>query len=275
MAESGSVGAAVGSALAWGGGDFLGGLASRRGHVLRVVAATQVLGVLLLAAGAIVAGERAIPLADVAWGAAAGLAGVVGIASLYAALASGRMGYAAPISGVLSAMAPVLIGAALEGSPGPLAYGGMLLALAGITLATIGKAERPPRRTFALALLSGVAFGAFLVLIGQTTGPAFFLPLLAARITSSALLCAALLWRRPGGETPWLAIVGAGVLDTAGNALFFLAVRLGRLDVAGVLSSMYPLGTLLLARLVLGERLTRAQWTGAAVMLVAILLLRA
>lgn len=262
--------AGIGSALAWGAGDFAGGLATRRTNVLLVVLLSQALGLVALVLLALVLGEPFPEAADLLWAVAAGLSGAVGVTSLYASLASGRMGIAAPITGVVAAVLPVTYTWLILGAPSAYGLAGMAVALVGIALVSGPRAERPPARVLGLALLSGLGFAGFLLLMGLAETDAFLWALSGARAGSSLALLALLVLTRPALTRPGWSVLAAGILDTAGNALFLLAARLGRLDVAVVLSSLYPVATVALARFVLKERLTALQAWGAALMLAAI-----
>lgn len=263
------VAAALGSAASWGMGDFLGGLAVKRGPVVRILLAGQALSLVLLVALAALVESRLPTASEAAWGAAAGVSGAVGLGALYASLGRGRMGVAAPVSGVLAAGIPVVVGVFVEGPPGVLALSGFALAFAGIALVAGPKAERPDPTTLGLAVLAGVGFGGLLTLLGRAGGP-FFGVIVAARVGSLAAVLVAFALARPRGPTPWVLALSAGALDVTGNAAYALAARLGRLDVAAVLSSLYPIATVVLARVVLGERMTRPQAAGVALMLAAI-----
>lgn len=271
----GSVALGLASAVSWGAGDFSGGLASRRAPALAVVAASQGFGIALLVGLAIATGEALPAPVEIGWAALAGANGAFGLLALYSTLASGRMGIAASVSGVVGAVVPVVVGSVAQGSPGALRLTGFALALAGVWLlaATADGAVRAGLRELTLPLLSGVSFGLFLVLIHQAGGSAVLWPLTAARATSMTVLTAV------GGATGRLKLPGrsalgltalAGLLDTGGNAFFLLAAQAGRLDVAGVLSSLYPASTVILACLLLGERLTVRQTAGAVATLAAI-----
>jgi drug/metabolite transporter (DMT)-like permease len=271
----GSVALGLASAVSWGAGDFAGGLASRRASALGVVAASQGVGIALLVALAVATGEAMPAPRQLGWAALAGAIGALGLLALYSALASGRMGIAAPVAGVVGAIVPVLMGAAVDGPPGALRLAGFGLALAGVWLlaAPDGGVGGASTRELALPLLAGVSFGLFLVMIHRAGGAAVLWPLTAARATSIAVLAViggvtgAL--RLPGRRTLGLTAL-AGVLDTGGNAFFVLAAQAGRLDVAGVLSSLYPASTVTLACLLLRERLTPRQAVGATAALAAI-----
>jgi drug/metabolite transporter (DMT)-like permease len=273
-----SVAYGLASALSWGAGDFSGGLASKRSPVLGVLLVGQAAGLVLLIAFAMVWSEPLPPRADLAWSMAAGLSGAAGLSALYRALAVGRMGVVAPVSAVLTATIPVLFGAITEGVPGPLKLVGFGLALVGIALIARTSDASGGRGGLGLALLAGSGFGAFFVLLHRGSATAIFWPLTAARLASVSLVLGVILLRRrmwaPQRARLPLVLLG-GALDAGGNAFFALAGQAGRLDVASVLSSMYPASTVALAALLLGERTTRAQGLGITAALAAIVLIAA
>lgn len=275
-----SISLGLASAASWGAGDFTGGLASRRAPALGVVVLSQAVGVALLLALALLTGEGRPAARGLAWAALAGVTGAFGLLALYSALASGRMGIAAPVSGVVGAAVPVLAGVLTEGLPGALRIAGFALALAGVWLLATpaGGAGPVGLRDLALPGLAGVSLGLFLVLIHQVGSSGVFWPLTVARATSVMLLGAigvAAGTLRRSGRPPLGLTALTGVLDTGGNAFFVLAAMAGRLDVAGVLSSLYPASTLALACLLLGERLTPSQSAGAVATLAAIVCISA
>lgn len=264
------------SAAAWGAGDFCGGLASKRAPLLGVLVVGYATGVVLVAAAALLTGEAAPPAVALGWALAAGVSGTVGLGALYRGLAIGRMAVVAPVSAVLSAALPVAWGAATDGLPPAARLAGFALALLGIWLVARTGGGAPDRQGLALALLAGCGFGAFLVLMGRAGGAGPFWPLAAARTTSLAIVLAVALlrggpWSPPRRALP--VVLLSGVLDAGGNAFFVLASRAGRLDVAAVLSSLYPASTMLLAALLLRERVSRAQGLGIAAVLGAIVLI--
>jgi drug/metabolite transporter (DMT)-like permease len=270
-----SVAFGLASAASWGAGDFSGGLATRRAPAAGVVIASQGVGIALLVVLALATGEAAPSAGQLGWAALAGANGAFGLLALYSALASGRMGIAAPISGVVGAVVPVLVGMQLHGPPGTIRLAGFALALVGVWLLTAagGPAQGARPRELALPFLAGVSFGLFLVFIHRAGGAGILWPLTTARGTSIAVLVAIGLVTRtlrlPGRSALALTAL-AGLLDTGGNAFFVLAAQAGRLDVAGVLSSLYPAATVVLACLLLGERLTRRQTAGAVATLASI-----
>lgn len=274
-----SVGLGLASAASWGAGDFSGGLATRRANVLGVVVVSQAVGLGILVALAAARSEPVSPTATLAWGSAAGLAGAVGLVALYRALAIGVMGAVAPVTAVLAAALPVLFAALSEGPPSMVKLAGFGLALAGVW--TIARPEGPAGRAqgLGLALLAGLGFGGFFILIDQAREVAPFWPLVSARATSSIVTLAIALAGRQHGWLPARGILPlvalAGILDVGGNAFFVLAAQAGRLDVSAVLASLYPAATVLLARVVLKERVTRTRALGITAALAAIPLIAA
>jgi drug/metabolite transporter (DMT)-like permease len=270
-----SVAFGLASAASWGAGDFSGGLATRRAPAAGVVIASQGVGIALLVVLALATGEAVPSAGQLGWAALAGANGAFGLLALYSALASGRMGIAAPISGVVGAVVPVLVGMQLHGPPGMIRLAGFALALVGVWLLTAaGESAQGARpRELVRPFLAGVSFGLFLVFIHRAGGAGILWPLTTARGTSIAVLVAigvlTKTLRLPGRSALTLTAL-AGLLDTGGNAFFVLAAQTGRLDVAGVLSSLYPAATVVLACLLLGERLTGRQTAGAVATLAAI-----
>jgi drug/metabolite transporter (DMT)-like permease len=265
------------SAASWGAGDFCGGLAAKRASAYAVVIASQAVGAAILFGLAILFGERVPPVSDLVWGALAGAAGAIGLLALYRGLASGQMGVVAPVSGVVGAAIPVLAGAVFLGLPAALRLAGFGVALAGVWF--ISRPAGAGSIRFAdlgSGLTAGVGFGLFFVLIPLGSENAVFWPLLAARAASLTLMAsAARLKGQPFApdRSLWPLTALAGALDAGGNAFFVLAARAGRLDVASVLSSLYPASTVLLAWLVLKERLNRWQTIGVLAALAAIVMI--
>jgi drug/metabolite transporter (DMT)-like permease len=276
---------AVLSSVIYGAADFLGGLASRRASVLAVIVISQASGLLVV--------SMAIPLlppaspiaADLGWGAAAGVCGLVGLGLLYRALATGTMSLVAPITAAWAAIVPVAAGVALGERLHPLAVAGIVLALVAIVLVSQAHPEpgRPPsdardalRRSLGLAVSSGVVIGFFLVAMDFTRRESGLWPLVAARIASLALAGPYLFAR--GVEIPrdrprLRLILGSGFLDMVANILFLLAVQRGMLSIVATLTSLYPASTVVLARIVLGERLRPIQAGGVVCALAAVLLI--
>ncbi len=261
------------ASLSWGAGDFSGGVATRRANVFSVVVTAHATGLVLLIALALVWSEPFPSATDLVWGCTAGLSGAIGLAAFYRALAVGRMGINAPITAILAAAVPVLFSAFFEGLPTPLQFVGFLLALIAVGLISgLGRATGRPEG-LGLALLAGLGFGGFLIFIGQVSHAAIFWPLAAARLSSSLFMLTILLIRRQEvlpKKAVFPVVLLAGTLDVVGNAFFVLAAHSGRLDVSAILSSLYPAVTVLLASIILRERVTRLQAIGILVALVAI-----
>jgi drug/metabolite transporter (DMT)-like permease len=270
-------------ALSYGAGDFLGGLGTRAQAVTTVVAASQASALVLLAVGVPFEGS---PLGwdDVGLGALAGGIGVVGILLLYQGLATGAMGVVAPVTAVGAAVVPLVVGLATGERPGVLALVGALVALGAVALVAGGEADSPEHAKagrgspVVLAVGAGLAFGLVFVLLSATDEESGFWPLLGGRTVSVTLVGLWLLRSRtpllprPGTR---LVVLGAGLLDVTANGLYLLAVREGLLSVVAVLSSLYPAATVVLARVVLGERLRPAQLAGLGLGLAGVTLIAA
>ena len=261
------------SAATWGVGDFSGGLATRRTPVLTVTLLSQITGLMLLVCLALARAENRLAASDAIWGSLAGLVGLVGLMGLYRAMAIGQMGIAASVTGVLSASLPVVVGAFTQGLPDLRHLLGFLLALTGIW--SIARPQDGVGRPagLGLAIVAGLGFGGFLICIAQVQTHAVFWPLVAARSASIAFLLILALpsWRLTlPARSALLLIVLAGAMDAGGNAFFVLSEQAGRLDVAGVLASLYPATTVMLALWILRERLTRLQSIGILLALISV-----
>jgi drug/metabolite transporter (DMT)-like permease len=272
---------ALASALVYGTADFCGGLATRRAAAQAVVAGSQGAGLVLVLVLLPWSGGTAT-WADLGWAAAAGAAGNVGLVLFYRALAGGVMSVVAPVTAVCAAAVPVLAGVALGDRVGLLAAAGIALALVAVVLVSAEEGVGALRRTrpagLGLPLLAGVGFGLFFVLLDQTSADAGLTPLVASRGTAVLLLALLALVRRhplqlTRGALP-LVLLG-GVLDVTANALFLLATQQqpGRLAVVGVLASLYPVSTVVLAQVVLRERLVPAQLAGLGTAVLAVVLI--
>ena len=266
---------ALSAAVAWGSGDFVGGVATRRIGPFHTVLISYGVGLLALAAVALARREPLPPPSDLTWGALAGLSGMVGLGFLFRGFAGGRMGIVAPVSAVLATALPVLFAALTEGLPQFVQLVGFGLALASIWL--LSRPDRISGRPagVGVGLLAGVGFGGFFIALGQVGEGATFWPLVAGRL-ASCLLMMALVLATGRVVIPRIAPLGllalAGVLDVAGNLFFLLAIQTGRLDVAAVLVSFYPAVTALLARAVTKEHMARLQVVGVATAVLAIAL---
>jgi drug/metabolite transporter (DMT)-like permease len=239
----------------------------------------QLIGLVAALGVGVARGEPLPQGSDVLWAVAAGCFGVIGITSLYRGLAVGRMGVVAPTTGVLAAVVPVTVGFALEGLPSVEVIVGILLALLAVVLVT-----RSPGHDASAAsgigwgLLGGLGIGLFNVCIGQLSGAGAFGPLVITRLVQAGILLLVIVlarqpWRMPWASARWVVVIG--LLDMVGNAAFILAAQAGDLAIAATLSSLYPVGTVILAIAVLHERLTRSHsvgivLTGAAILLIGL-----
>ncbi|WP_432170762.1 EamA family transporter [Streptomyces sp. 1222.5] len=269
---------ALGSSLAYGCADFLGGLGARKAHVLRtvLVAAPASLAVELLLWPVLGA---SFDVASLAWGAASGVASAAAFAMLYRTLAIGPMNVLSPVTALVSAALPVAVGL-LQGEHLTAAgLVGLPLALLAVVLVSAGRgagSARPSRTALLLALGAGAAIALQLVFLHQAPSGSGVAPLIVGRAVSSAVTLAAagLMRRRLGPERPAYAMsAAAGVLDSVANLLFLLAARSGDLPVVAVITALYPAGTVLLARGVLAERIHRGQLAGLGAAAVAVGLL--
>lgn len=300
---------ALGAAATWGVADFLGGLTSRRADEFAVATLSQAAGLVVLAA-LLPLGSAGASAPALWWGALAGLGGAGGLVAYFRALAIGPMGVTAPVAALSGAAVPVIAGFALGERPGAVALLGVVVGLAATVLAsrpaeqavvhagdhppspstpagTSATAENPDagdvgdagatslRRGVLTALVAGLLFGLFFIALDRAPTDAGLWPLLGARASGLSMLALLLVRRRPAPpptRATWVAL-GSGLLDMAANALFLLAVQRGLLILVSVLTSLYPVGVVLLARVVLGERLARWQQLGVVLALVAVVLI--
>ena len=224
-------------------------------------------------------GESGIASNDLFWAALAGLCGPTALVFFYRGLAVGRMGVVAPIAGVLGAGIPVVVGGILQGVPAPAQLAGIALGLMAVMLVTrSGDSGGRENRGVGLALAAGLGFGAFFLFLGRVGPGTVFAPLLVVRVVATLLMAAVVLlgrgtWRlaRPS----YLPVVIAGALDMGGNLWDLLAAQQGRLDIAAVLASLYPVVTIVLAAAFLRERIGGIQAIGILAALGAIALIAA
>ncbi|MGA9275891.1 DMT family transporter [Ilumatobacter sp.] len=267
---------AIAAACTFGVADFLGGLATRRAAVVAVTLITNLAGAALAVVLVLVI-DGAWTAQSVAWGAAGGLAGLGGLVLLYQGLAEGPNRLVSPLSAVVAAAVPVVVGVVLGDRPGSLAIAGICLVpfavwlVAGGDIAVSGASTRP----LTLGVGAGLGFGTFFVLLAQTPDDAGAVPLLMARVASvTVLIIAAVVTRpsRPEMSTIGIAIT-AGALDMTANGLFLWSTLGGDLAIVGALVSLFPATTVLLAVAFLGERLDRKQAVGLVLAVTAAALL--
>jgi drug/metabolite transporter (DMT)-like permease len=267
---------ALASAVSWGGGDFSGGYASRRSLPFQVLVASGAISTLVFLISALATGEILPSLTSGKWAILAGIAGVLGLGALYQGLATGSAAIVSPTAAVLGASIPVIFSAFLEGIPPIERLVGVCLGVAGIGLVSMtGSGDiHLRRRDLALALLAGISFAAFFILLREIPPGSLFYPLAIAKTTSILTAVSILAVQRnrvfPRAD-PILLL--AGVLEAGGNWGYLFARQLTRLDVAVVISSMYPAGTVILAWLITHQQISRMQWFGMLLCLLAVALI--
>jgi len=261
-----SVGLSLASAASWGAGDFTGGIVAKRTGVFGLVVA------------ALLRHEVVPPRHFLLWAVAGGLMGSIGLAAFYRSLAVGKMEINAPLAALITAIVPVVLGIVLHGRPRLLQLVGFVIAIVGTLLVSKPEAVHQSPAGVWLAALAGLGFGGFLICMKLASAVSVLWPLCVSRLSSASLmLLFCLCTRQPPLPHPrhLPGALLAGTLDTGGNALFMMAAQIGRLDVAAVLSSLYPVTTVLLARWILKERLHRIQTMGMLAVLIAIPLIAA
>lgn len=277
----------LGTAAVWGSADFAGGVAAKRAAPAFVVAVAHGFSLILLLAAAVFLHTNSN-----LFGLDGFLSGIFcggGLIALYSALARGSMGLSAAVSGVLTAIVPVTFSWFREGHASPQRLIGFTVAAVAIWLVAYtpdrDTAAADRRRGLELAVIAGLSFGAMLIFMHLAAAQGVFRAIVAMRVgsTTVAVLAGVALYFTqnrtepravgfPLGKVLLLAML-AGVLDTSGNVLYLFASLAGRLDVAAVLSSLYPAATMLLAAWLLKERATRSQVAGMALALAAVVLI--
>ncbi len=271
------------SAASWGAADFIGGIATKRTSPYRILYLAEIASLIPFFALALITREPIPPIADLLWGGLASLVGLAGLIILYRALADGQMSVTAPVSALLAAFVPVIFGLSTLGIPSVTTIVGFGLAFGAVWLIsqTDSADWRFPMQglrnlsNLRLPLLSGIFFGFYFILLHNATQNAFFWPLTAARFAGFvAFGLYALLTRQPAlpPRDLWGYSIVNGILDITGNAFFVLAAQVGRMDVAAVLSALYPASTVLLAWIFLKEKLSAIQTVGIILAFIAIVL---
>jgi drug/metabolite transporter (DMT)-like permease len=271
--------------IMYGASDFIGGLASRRSPTFSVVVISQLIGLIALVALLPVLPAAVPARTDLIWGLSAGLGGGAGLLFLYQGLAVGRMSVVSPITAVVAAVIPLAVGLFLGERPSTIALTGVGVALVSVVLVSSAQAPQDPAPSahrwllqagVVEALLAGVAIGAFYVCLARSQSHAGLWPLAGARVASTITLSAIALGARRSlvpvrGSFPTIA--SAGLVDMLANAFYLIATRHGLLSIVAVLASLYPASTVLLARVVLRERLTPVQVVGVVCALIAVALI--
>jgi drug/metabolite transporter (DMT)-like permease len=279
------IGLGLAASVFWGASDFLGGLATRKAHVVGVVAMAHSLSLGLLLLAALTTHSPLPPPRFALLGLCAGAFGGVALILYYQALSLGEMGITTALTGLLTALVPVVYSFITQGSPKSTQIAGFVLAAGAIALIAYAPAGRPRPLALGLASIAGVAFGVFLVVLKVGSAHSLLWQLIYSRVARATLAVGIVigmqlhagenagLWRKQARENRFMWVAGsAGVLEATGSLLYMQAAREGRLDVAAVLASLYPVATIVLAAWFLKERATSSQTLGMALALGAVVL---
>ncbi len=268
------------SALMYGAGDFCGGMATRRAPLPAVLAWSQMVGFLVALVASLIFGFHLATPADLAWGALAGVCGSAGIAALYSALATTVVAVASPLAAVTGAIIPVVLGVMAGERPGLASWAGISLGVCAIALLTAGPSKSPRegavRRAVLLGVFAGVGFGLFFFSISKTSHASGLWPLVAARVaTVSSVVLFVALTRRPlrVSKASLPMVVLSGALDMGANIAFLLASRTGMLSISAAVAALYPGPTVILAWIILRERVTVSRVIGLALALAGVALI--
>jgi len=268
------------AALGWGAADFTGGLASRRTGAYRAVFYSEAIGLIFIIIALLVIREPLPILLPLGMAVLAGALGTTGLLMLFHAMAIGKMSIATPVSALMAATLPVVVGTLLAGFPGLLTFLGFILSLSAIWL--ISREEGNHSRILEhinelrLPLLAGLGFGTYFILVHQAAQQSTYWTMLASRIGGVLVMVMFMLARQKNWQVSkdaWPLIVMNGFLDITANGFYILASQNGRLDVAAILSTLYPAATVLLAAILLKERVARSQAIGIVLAMVAIVFL--
>jgi drug/metabolite transporter (DMT)-like permease len=281
--SSASAGLGLLSAASWGGSDFVGGLGARRASPLLITVSGQAVSLVVLAAVCFTLHVPLPPARALALTGIAGFEAALALALFYHALSLGAMGLTAALTGLMTALVPVLFSMLHYGVPAPVTIAGLAagcLAIWLITHQNVKGAKATPASAMLLGVLAGAGFGTQLILFKiaepASVGAGSILAMMTVtRAAGVSALLLVLLATRPAatGQSFWTPGIAAGLMDTAGTLFYLGAASFGRLDTAAVICSLYPAGTILLAALVLRERPTRRQMAGIALALGAVALL--
>jgi drug/metabolite transporter (DMT)-like permease len=274
------------TALSYGAADFFAALAARRMRVVIVTCAASLSGLILLLLLLPIVGASFSQEA-IFWGFLGGLSSIVALLTLYASLALGPISIVSPLGALLSAIVPAAVGVVLLGERFT-GVGWVAIAMALIAVVLVGfvpgdNVQLPKPRAIVLAMIAGTGIGLAVVSLARSPEDSGIGPIIVMRTTAFVLLGVIVLFSvlrksataeiKHQGPKLWVLVASAGVLDATANIFFTLASRSGSLTVTGVLTALYPLGTILLARLVLKEKVALVQKIGIALTLVASLML--
>lgn len=268
---------ALSASIFFGGADISGGIAARRITPFQTLAIAALISVVMLLGFTLLWGESIPSFLSILWATLAGLCGALGLAALYKGLAAGKAAIVSPISGVISAALPVIAAVFTHGMPNLYQMIGFLVALGGIWLVTQspGAAQTEMRDGVVLGLIAGVFFGLFFIFLARIEAGAVFFPLVFSKLTGFVIACIILARSRqpfPAFRKNPLAVL-SGLLDPLANAFYLIATQYTRMDVAAVLSSLYPAVTVFLSLIFTKEHVSRTQWVGVGLCLAAIALI--
>jgi len=266
------------SALSWGIGDFSGGLASRKVGAYRAVMYGEAIGLVFAFIAIPFVNEPFPDSHTLKWSIAAGIVGTIGLLAFFEAMRLGRISIVAPLSALIGAIIPVVVGSILEGMPQFGVLFGFALALIAVVLISREKDESESKRNshLYLPILAGTAFGLYFVFMNEASEDLVIGPLITARSSGMLSIALYLLFKRKSFRIKsgsWHLLTINGFFDVGGNLFYILATQAGRLDVSAVLSSLYPGMTVFLAWLILKEKLQSSQWVGILLALISIILI--
>lgn len=277
------------SGLAYGASDFAGGVATKEDDSRLITLAMQVVSLACLVVVLLVIPHGTLVRSDLVWGGIGGIGAAAALTMFYRALARGPMAVAASITAVVGSLVPVIVGLTLGEIPAPVTLAGAALAIPATLLVSVGGSQfradivpgstlrrfSAPRRTVTLGVAAGFGFALFFVALAQTSEDGGLYPLVGARLASITFLALILTggraWSRPG-RSQWLPIGLAGALDCGANAAYLTALDSGSLTWVAAITSLYPVSTVLLARVLLDEALSRTQAVGFALAAAALVL---
>ena len=257
----------------WGASDFLGGVGVRRANAFLFTAIAHLSGMVVVGTLTLMTHARFPGNASLVWSLIAGSVGGIALALFYRSLASGNMGLVAPVAAVLGAAIPTIVAAFAEGFPGYRHLAGFVLAVIGVWLISRSEAGGGRPEGLGLAVLAGIGFAGFYLCAPQAGDASAMWVAVCSRFASLVVTAAFVLFGRQfrAVAAPVLGIAMiAGILDITGSAAFIRASQIGRLDVAVVLSSLYPVVTVVLARIFLHEHFSRARTIGMVAALAAV-----
>lgn len=268
------------SAISWGTGDFIGGVASRRIGAYRTVIFVQVFGLIFILFAVPFVGEPFPDSHVIKWSIAAGVLGTTGFLAFYEAMRRGPLSVIAPLSALVGAIIPVTVGIITEGLPSIGVFFSFALAFIAILLVSREKAEEDEnakkKKYIPLTVFAGIGFGFYFVLIHEASQNLVLGPIIISRTAGTIAVIAYLLLQKGSLRTEvkhFPILIFSAILDLGGNVFYILAGQIGRLDMSAVLGSLYPGMTVFLAWLILKEKLQTSQWIGIILALIAIILM--